>query len=63
MKVTVDLDACICSAYCIDDAPDVFAMDNETATLIVLNDHPEESRRPAVERAVKDCPALAITLS
>ena len=63
MKVTIDLDACICSAYCIDDAPDVFAMNNETATLYLLNENPDESRREAVEQAVKDCPARAISLS
>jgi len=62
MKVTVNLDACICSAYCIEDAPDVFAM-GDNAILVLLNEHPDESRRSAVEQAVKDCPAFAITVS
>lgn len=63
MKVSVDLDACICSAYCVEDAPDVFALTNEHLAVVLLNESPDESRRAAVDKAVEDCPARAISVS
>ena len=62
MKVVADLDLCQAHQMCQGEAPDVFGFDEEADRVVVLEEHPEESLRPAVEAAVRYCPAMALSL-
>jgi ferredoxin len=61
MRVVVDFDACEANARCMANAPEVFLVDDEDS-LHLLQEHPPESLRAAVERAVDACPKGAISL-
>lgn len=62
MKVIVDLDRCEGHARCVEVAPEVFALnDDGQSEVIVAN--PGEALRPQIERAVRLCPRQAITLA
>ena len=56
MRVVADLD------LCQGEAPDVFAVDDDTDLVVVLQEHPDESLRPQVRSAVTYCPAMALAL-
>ena len=62
LKVVVDTGKCLGYANCIADAPEVFEMPEEEMTVRVLQEHPEEALRNAVEAAALDCPARAISI-
>jgi ferredoxin len=62
MKVTADLDLCQAHQNCQAEAPTVFGFDAVADKVIVLDEHPEESLRGAVENAVRYCPAMALTM-
>lgn len=62
MRVTVDLDKCLGYANCVADAPEVFEMPDDAMVVHVIDEHPPAELRQAVEAAVADCPARAITL-
>jgi len=62
MKVVVDLNLCLGYANCVADAPEVFEIPEDSMVVRVIDEHPPESMRPALEAAVLDCPARAITL-
>lgn len=62
MRVTVDLDRCLGYANCVADAPEVFEIPEESMVVRVLQPNPPAEMRAAVEAAVLDCPARAITL-
>jgi ferredoxin len=61
MRVIVDLDRCEGHARCVEVAPDVFALNDEGQS-VVLVEHPSEELRPQIERAVRLCPRQAITI-
>ena len=61
MKIRVDMDLCQGHGACAAEAPSVFALDRD-GRLIVLNETPDESLRPAVQAAVKYCPTRALRL-
>ena len=61
MRVIVDLQRCEANGLCMGVAPDVFEL-TDSDELILLQEHPDESRRDAVGEAVKLCPRQAITL-
>jgi ferredoxin len=61
MRVIVDLQRCEANALCMGVAPDVFELTDEDE-LILLQEHPDESRRAAVAEAIQLCPRQAITL-
>jgi ferredoxin len=61
MKVIVDPDRCEGHARCVELAPEVFALDNDGYSQVIL-EHPDESLRPKVEAAVRLCPRQAILL-
>ena len=63
MRVTADLDLCQGHAMCELEAPEVFALDRETDQVRVLQPEPDESQREAVARAVKYCPAVALSVT
>lgn len=62
MRVTVDLDKCLGYANCVADAPGVFEIPEDSMVVRVILDEPPAEMRSAVEAAVLDCPARAITL-
>jgi ferredoxin len=47
---------------CQSEAPDVFAFDEDTDQVVVLQEHPVDSLRPQVDDAVKYCPAMALAV-
>jgi ferredoxin len=61
MKVVVDYDLCEANAVCMEQAPEVFRVD-EDDSLHILIERPPESLRAKVEAAVRLCPRQAITL-
>ena len=59
MRVIVDQELCEGNALCRRYAPEIFRVgDDEHAQ--VLNEHPGEELRPAIELAVRRCPRQAI---
>jgi ferredoxin len=61
-RVAVDLDTCQGYANCVVAAPEIFDIDDEKGTAIVLLETPQDSLRAAAEDAVRQCPTEAITL-
>lgn len=61
MKVVVDYDLCEANAVCMEQAPEVFKVD-EDDNLHILNEHPPAKLRAKVEAAVRLCPRQALTI-
>jgi ferredoxin len=61
MKIVVDYDLCESNARCMEVAPDLFEVRDDDQ-LYVLDEHPPESARERVLRAIKVCPKRAISL-
>jgi ferredoxin len=62
VKVVADLDLCQAHQVCQGEAPEVFGFDEDADKVTVLEEHPEESRRPQVQAAVRYCPAMALSM-
>ncbi|MGH9055563.1 MAG: ferredoxin [Acidimicrobiales bacterium] len=62
MRVAVDLEKCLGYGNCVADAPEVFEIPEDAMVVRVIDDDPDERLRTAVEAAVLDCPARAITI-
>lgn len=62
MRVIADLTLCQGHQMCLADAPGVFGFDKEADHVVVLVEHPDESRRTEVIEAVRNCPAFALFL-
>jgi ferredoxin len=62
MKVAVDRERCIGAGMCVLTAPAVFDQDSAEAVVVLLDESPPETDRPAVEQAVERCPAAVIRL-
>ncbi len=62
MKVVVDYDLCEANAVCVDQAPEVFRVD-ENDNLHVLIENPSEALRKKVEAAVRLCPRQALSIT
>ncbi|HEX6458267.1 MAG TPA: ferredoxin [Thermoleophilaceae bacterium] len=58
----LDLDTCQGYANCVMVAPDVFDIDEQKGTAILLQEQPDDSRLAAVEEAVRQCPTEAISV-
>jgi len=61
-RVVADLGLCQGHQMCTGEAPDVFAFDDDTDQVVVLQEHPDDSLRPQTESAVKYCPAMALAI-
>jgi ferredoxin len=61
MKVIVDPDLCEGHARCVELAPEVFTLDDDGYSRVIL-EYPDEALRPKVEAAVRLCPRQAILL-
>ena len=65
MKVIVDLDLCQGHSVCVDECPEVFAVEEHPdgyAKVKLLLDNPPEALRSKVEAAVKFCPNRVIRI-
>lgn len=62
MKVMVDELRCDAHGACVTACPEVFALNDEDDIVTVLVSEPDESLRPAVERAAGVCPKAAIRI-
>lgn len=61
-RVILDLDTCQGYANCVVAAPEVFDIDEQTATAVLLQEMPDDALRASVEDAVSRCPTEAISL-
>ena len=62
MMVAADLDLCQGHAMCELEAAEVFAFDKADHRVRVLDEHPDESLREQVRKAVAYCPAMALSM-
>jgi len=60
--VVADLDLCQGHQMCRLDAPEVFGFDADGDHVVVLQAHPPDERRAAADAAVRNCPAMALTV-
>lgn len=61
-QVIVDPKSCQGYACCMMTVPAVFDLDEEAGKAIVLQQHPDDSLRDLAEKAVRGCPAHAISI-
>ncbi len=61
-KVIADTDLCQGHQLCQGEAPSVFGFERDADRVVLLEEHPEDSLRPAVDTAVKYCPAFALSV-
>lgn len=61
IRVVVDVGLCQGHGVCESEAPDVFVVSKEHRVTL-LDEHPAEERRAAVELAVKYCPTHALKI-
>jgi ferredoxin len=61
MKIVVNWKQCEGNGVCAVEAPDVFDIDDDD-NLTVLEQHPSEDRRKAVEAAARACPKRALAI-
>lgn len=62
MKIVVDWDRCEANGLCVRAAPDVFRLD-EKDMLHLSTEQVTPELRARVEKAVRDCPRQALSLS
>jgi ferredoxin len=62
MKIVVDWERCEANGVCVRAAPELFHLD-EKDSLHVLAGHVTPELRAKVEKAVRDCPRYALSLS
>lgn len=60
MKVKVNRDECIGAGQCVMTVPDVFDQDEDSGTVVLLQETPPAALRDGVEKAVRFCPARVI---
>ncbi len=61
ITISVDRDLCQGHGVCESEAPSVFEVGSDH-TVVVLDQHPEDSSRAAIEAAVRFCPTSALTI-
>jgi ferredoxin len=62
MKITVDDERCQGHARCWAISPQVFDLDDEGHSIVILADVPPELEKPARE-AMRNCPERAIAIN
>lgn len=65
MTLTISADLGVCQGHqlCQGEAPTVFGFDEGADQVVVLDEHPHDSLRNAVNTAVKYCPAFALSMT
>jgi ferredoxin len=61
-RVTADTSVCQGHQLCQGEAPSAFGFDKDADVVVVLDEHPDESRRAEVTLAVKYCPTFALSI-
>ena len=61
MKASVDRDICIGCGLCEITCPEVFELDDEMVSTVIVDEIPEELEECAQE-AAEECPVSAITV-
>ncbi|MCB9683381.1 MAG: ferredoxin [Alphaproteobacteria bacterium] len=61
MRVVVDWDLCQGHGMCEDEAPEVFQL-NDDGDMELLQEHPPERLRAAVQSACTFCPQRALSI-
>ena len=62
MTVIIDEQRCDAHGICVSVCPEVFALDDDEDVVRVLDEHPDESLRESLFKAVQGCPKAAITI-
>lgn len=62
LKVLIDLDACQGYACCMMESPTLFDLDESTGKAFLLEENPAYDQRAEAERALRACPAKAISI-
>ena len=62
IKIHVDEHKCVGAGQCVMAAPQVFDQREEDGVVVLLQDHADAGLEPAVRKAVKLCPAVAIRI-
>lgn len=60
MRVIIDELRCDASGLCVGACPEVFALDDDSDVVTVLQEEPDESLRERVHYAAERCPKAAI---
>ena len=63
VQIEIDEDRCCGAGMCVLAAPEVFGQRDEDGVVILLDPAPPEEQRAAVDDAIAQCPALAITVT
>jgi ferredoxin len=63
MKVRVDQHNCIGAGNCAQLAPQIFGQREDDGVVILLTDSPDAGQEANLAKAVKICPAQAISVS
>jgi len=61
MRVIVNMRLCESNALCMGIAPEVFELGDDDV-LRVLDETPDESLRPKILEAIRNCPKQAISI-
>jgi ferredoxin len=61
MRIVLDPDLCQGHGVCESEAPQVFEL-GKSAQVRIIDEHPDEGLRSAVEAAVRYCPTTALTI-
>ena len=61
MRIVVDRDLCEGNAVCMKVAPEVFTVDDDDQSQLLMDDPPEDLRSK-IEAAVRRCPRQALKL-
>ncbi len=61
MRIVLDLDLCEANARCVEQAPEVFRVDEDDRNYVLIRE-PGLELLPKVEEAVRLCPRQAITI-
>ena len=62
MKIDIDFDMCDGHGECVIAAPEVFDLNEDGDTVVLLDENPDEGLRPKVAAAVKLCPLAVIKI-
>ena len=60
IKIEVEEHKCVGAGQCVMAAPEVFDQREDDGVVILLQDQVDDRQAPAVRKAAKLCPALAI---
>lgn len=63
MNITVEESMCIGAGNCVGAAPQLFAQDDKTGIVIVLQDQADASQVDDAQLAADVCPVAAIALA